>query len=209
VASFQENFVDILMRAWSGQLEFAQVIDCAAQMDARKLNPLSAVLYQTWLSRTSSPYAYAVYFNLGVTLSNLDDFPNAEAAYRKSIELHPTFAQPRLNLGSLFERMGQMDKALAEWRWVAENISSEATDTKAMVVLACNHQGRVLETRKQMQDALDQEPRHRPQPRRRTAPLDSFASEAMHMARLHSNCRHRYGGYATGNLCIGHAQRFR
>ncbi len=143
------------MRAWSGQLEFAQLIDCAAQMDAKKRSPLSAVLYQTWLSRTPSPYAYAAYFNLGVTLSNLDDFPNAEAAYRKSMELHPTFAQPRLNLGSLFERMGQIDKALTEWRWVAENISAEAPETKPMIVLACNHQGRVLETRKQLHEALE------------------------------------------------------
>lgn len=154
MASFEENFVDIVMRAWRGDLEFAQLIDCAAQMDAKKLNPLSAVLYQTWLNRTQSPYAYAAYFNLGVTLSNLDDFPNAEAAYRRSMELHPTFPQPRLNLGSLFERMGQIDKALAEWRWVAENISAEAPETKALVVMACNHQGRVLETRKQLHDAL-------------------------------------------------------
>ncbi|MDR7308530.1 tetratricopeptide repeat protein [Rhodoferax saidenbachensis] len=155
MASFEENFVDIVMRAWNGQLEFAQLIDCAAQMDAKKLSPLSAVLYQTWLSRTPSPYAYAAYFNLGVTLSNLDDFPNAEAAYRKSMELHPTFAQPRLNLGSLFERMGQIDKALAEWRWVAENISAEAPETRPMIILACNHQGRVLEARKQLHEALE------------------------------------------------------
>ena len=155
MASFEENFVDIVIRAWNGQLEFAQLIDCAAQMDAKKLSPLSAVLYQTWLSRTPSPYAYAAYFNLGVTLSNLNDFPNAEAAYRKSIELHPTFPQPRLNLGSLFERMGQIDKALAEWRWVAENISGEAPETRPLVIMACNHQGRVLEPRKQMQDALE------------------------------------------------------
>ena len=154
MASFEENFVDIVMRAWRGQLEFAQLIDCAAQMDARKLSPLSAVLYQTWLNRTPSPYAYAAYFNLGVTLSNLDDFPNAEAAYRRSIELHPTFPQPRLNLGSLFERMGQLDKALAEWRWVAENISAEAPETQALVIMACNHQGRTLETRKQFNEAL-------------------------------------------------------
>jgi predicted O-linked N-acetylglucosamine transferase (SPINDLY family) len=154
VATFEEKFVDIIMRAWRGDLEFAQLIDCANQLESRKLAPLSAILYQTWLGRTSSPYAYAAYFNLGVTLSNLDDFPNAEAAYRRSIELHPTFAQPRLNLGSLFERMGQIDKALTEWRWVAENISAEAPGNKPLVVMACNHQGRVLETRKQFHDAL-------------------------------------------------------
>jgi predicted O-linked N-acetylglucosamine transferase (SPINDLY family) len=153
VATFEENFVEIIMRAWQGQLDFAQLIDCASQMDSRKLSPLSAVLYQTWLSRTNSPYSYAAYFNLGVTLSNLDDFPNSEAAYRKSISLYPTFVQPRLNLGSLFERMGETEKALAEWRWVADNISADSAEAKPFVVMACNHLGRVLESQKQMEEA--------------------------------------------------------
>lgn len=155
MASFEENYVDIIMRAWNGQLEFAQLIDCASQLETRKLHALSAVLYQTWTSRSASPYAYAAYFNQGVTLSNLNDFGNAEAAYRRSMELHPTFAQPRLNLGSLFERMGQTDKALAEWRWVANNISAAPPENKPLVVMACNHLGRVLESKKQLQEALE------------------------------------------------------
>lgn len=154
MATFADNYVDVLLRAWHGKLEFAQLIDCASQMEARQLRSLSAVLYQTWLSRTPSPYAYAAYFNLGVTLSNEDDFPGAEAAYRKSIELHPTFAQPRLNLGTLFERMGQFDKAIAEWRWVADNTPAEPADNKPLLLMALNHMGRVLENKKQFHDAL-------------------------------------------------------
>lgn len=154
MATFADNYVDVLLRAWQGKLEFAQLIDCASQMEARQLRALSAVLYQTWLGRNTSPYAYAAYFNLGVTLSNEDDFAGAEAAYRKSIELHPTFAQPRLNLGSLFERMGQIDQALAEWRWVADNIAATTADNKPLLLMALNHQGRVLEGRKQLHDAL-------------------------------------------------------
>lgn len=143
------------MRAWQGNLEFAQLIDCAAQMEAKKLSPLAAVLYQTWLNRNPSPYAYAGYFNLGVTLSNVDDFPGAEAAYRRSIELHPLFAQPRLNLGTLFERMKQLDKAIDEWRWVADNISPATPENKPLVLMALNHMGRVLEGKKQLHDALN------------------------------------------------------
>jgi predicted O-linked N-acetylglucosamine transferase (SPINDLY family) len=155
VATFEENFVAVLQRAWQGQLEFVQLIDCASQMETRKLGSLSAVLYQTWLSRNTSPYAYAGYFNLGTTLSNENDFPGAEAAYRKSIELHPTFAQSRLNLGSLFERMGQPDKALAEWRWVANNIPAQPPENKPLLLMAYNHLGRVLENQKQFQEALE------------------------------------------------------
>ena len=155
MATFEENFVDVLQRAWHGKLEFPLLIDCASQMEARDKAPLAAVLYQTWLSRNPSPYAYAGYFNLGVTLSNIDDFNGAEAAYRKSIELHPTFAQPRLNLGSLFERMKRPDQALDEWRWVAENISPEPAENKPLVLMALNHMGRLLEGRRQFHEAQD------------------------------------------------------
>ena len=153
--SFEENYVEVLSLAWRGSLEFAPLIDCCAQMDARKLSHLSAVLYQTWLARSSSPYAYAAYFNLGVTLSNLDDLAGAEVAYRKSIELHGSFAQPRLNLGSLFERQKKLDKAIEEWHWVATNLSPQSAESKAFVLMALNHMGRVQEGRKQFQEALD------------------------------------------------------
>lgn len=155
VATFAENYVDLLMRAWHGKLEFAQLIDCANQMESKQLAPLAVVLYQTWLNRNQSPYAHAAYFNLGVTLSNENDYAGAEAAYRHSIQLHPTFLQPRLNLGSLFERMGQIDKALAEWTWVAENISPKVADNKPLVLMALNHLGRTLENKKQFQAALE------------------------------------------------------
>jgi predicted O-linked N-acetylglucosamine transferase (SPINDLY family) len=153
VATFADNYVDVLVLAWQGTLEFAQLIDCASQMEAKQMRSLSAILYQTWLSRNTSPYAYAAYFNLGVTLSNEDDFAGAEAAYRKSIELHIQFAQPRLNLGGLFERMGQTDKALEEWRWVADNVSPETAENKPLIVMALNHMGRVLEGQKRFDEA--------------------------------------------------------
>lgn len=153
VAKFEENFVAVLMRAWQGQLDFTQLIDCASQMEARRMGPLSAVLYQTWLKRNASPYAYAGYFNLGVTLSNENDFSGAQEAYEKSIALHPSFVQPRLNLGSLYERQALIDKALTEWRWVTDNVSSDTPDNKTFVLMAFNHLGRVLETKKQFQDA--------------------------------------------------------
>ncbi len=154
MASFQENYVDLLQRAWNNTLDFALLIDSASQMDARGFGSLSAVLYKTWLDRSTSPYAYAGYFNLGVTLSNLDDFVGAEAAYRKAIALHPMFAQPRLNLGTLFERQKQIDQATEHWRWVVENISPVPAENKPLVVMALNHLGRVLENQKQFHEAL-------------------------------------------------------
>ena len=152
--TIEENFASVVLRAWQGHLDFSELIECTSQLEAKKLGPLAAVLYQIWLKRNESPYAYAVNFNLGVTLSNEGDLLGAEAAYRQSIELFPTFAQPRLNLGMLLERMGQVEKAISEWRWVEQHIPLESPENKPLVLMALNNLGRVLESRKQFDESL-------------------------------------------------------
>lgn len=135
-------------------MEFPQLIEYASKLEEERLSPLTAVLYQTWIKRNQSPYAHAVYFNLGVTLGNLGDLLGSEEAYREAIKLSPLFIQPRLNLGSLLERGGQIDKAIAEWRWIEQNISWSKPDNAPLVLLAINHLGRILETKKQLYEAL-------------------------------------------------------
>ena len=152
--NIEERFASSVLLAWQGNLDFFQLIGCASQLEEQKLGPLAAVLYQTWISRNQSPYIHAAYFNLGATLTNEGDLIGAEAAYQHAINLSPTFLQPRLNLGLLFERMGQIDKAIAEWRWVEENISPEQPENRPMVLLAINHLGRVLEGQKKFNEAL-------------------------------------------------------
>ena len=152
--TIKQNFASNLLLAWQGELSFPQLIDCASQLENNKLGPLAVVLYQTWLKRNQSPYAHAVYFNLGVTLGNEGDPIGSEEAYRAAINLSPIFLQPRLNLGSLLERSGQIDKAIIEWRWIEQNISWSKPENKALVLLAINHLGRVLENKKQLYEAL-------------------------------------------------------
>jgi len=159
--TIEQDFTSALLRAWKGDLDFTQLIGFATQLEAANLGALAAVLYQTWLHRNSqSPYTYAIYFNLGVTLSNENDFVEAEIAYSQSIKLAPSFLQARLNLGMLFERMGQLDKAISEWRWVEQNswteqnISPAHPENRSMVLLATNHLARVMEGKKQFYEAV-------------------------------------------------------
>jgi predicted O-linked N-acetylglucosamine transferase (SPINDLY family) len=150
----EESFAKNLMLAWQGGMDFPQLIDCASKLEAEKFGPLSVVLYQTWVKRNSSPYSHAAYFNLGATLTNEGDFVSAEEAYRQAIKLSPMFLQPRLNLGLLFERTGRVDEALSEWRWIEQNVPISEPVSKSMVLLAINHLGRVLESKKQLYEAL-------------------------------------------------------
>jgi predicted O-linked N-acetylglucosamine transferase (SPINDLY family) len=151
--TIQHKFSSAVLLAWHGELEFSSLIDTATLLEVEKLRPLAIVLYQTWVSKNKSPYLHAAYFNLAVILSNDNDVQGAEVAYREAIKIAPTFLEPRVNLGSLFERVGEIEKAIFEWRWIEQNISSTKQDSKAMLLMAINHLGRVLENKKQFYEA--------------------------------------------------------
>ena len=149
-----EAYAATVRLAWQGALDFSALLETASALERQQQTPLAAVLYQTWVSRTASPYVHAAYFNLGAVLGNAGDLAGAEEAYRAAIKLAPTFLQPRLNLGSLLERAGKPDQAIAEWRWVEQNASLAPPENKALVLMAVNNLGRLLELQKQFYEAL-------------------------------------------------------
>lgn len=150
-----DRYAKTVLLAWQGELEFSQLLDYAATLEANKEGVLAAVLYDTWVRRNpSSPFVHAVYFNLGAVLSNVGDFVAAEEAYRTAMKLAPSFLQPRINLGSLLERVGKPDQAIAEWRWIEQNVSLSQPENRPFLLMAINNLGRVLENQKQFYEAL-------------------------------------------------------
>jgi predicted O-linked N-acetylglucosamine transferase (SPINDLY family) len=147
------TYAEYVTRAWHKTLDFSGLLQATSGLEAAGQPHLAAVLYQTWLNRNDSPFAYAAYFNCALSLAKAGDLDGAEAAYRKSIEIHPSFAQPRLNLGMLYERMGRIEQALQEWTWVEQNVSAAQAENVPFVVMALNNLGRVQEGRKQFADA--------------------------------------------------------
>lgn len=153
--SAEAQFASAIMLAWQGRLEFSTLLEIATGLEAEQRAPLAIVLYQTWLQRSpETPLTCAIWFNLGVALAANGDVQGAADAYLQAIRRVPTFVQPRLNLGLLYERQGQFDKAIAEWQWIDLNIDWRVADNKPLVLLAVNHLGRVLEGRRQLHDAL-------------------------------------------------------
>ncbi|MFO1263886.1 MAG: acetylglucosamine transferase [Rhodoferax sp.] len=150
--SGSERFAANVLLAWNAQLDFSGLIAYAAELEAADQAPLSAVLYQTWLSRVQSPYSHPVFFNLGATLTNLGDLVGAETAYRRAIDVAPGFLHPRVNLGLLLERSGKHDLAMQEWQWVVDHGARDDAN-RPLVVLAMNHLGRVLEGMKRFPEA--------------------------------------------------------
>ena len=150
------------------RLTVAELFNLCGQLVAEGDSPGAAVLYRTWLEfNGNDPLATAVYFNLGVLLSELGDLPGAAGAYSAAIKLKPDFLLPHLNLGSVAERLGATGDAVNHWLAVVNvhaTINGESVGHKLM---ALKHIGRVLEKTEletSAEDALRQAIEIRPDP---------------------------------------------
>jgi predicted O-linked N-acetylglucosamine transferase (SPINDLY family) len=134
-------------------MPLVDLLRVAGNLVAENRRDEAVVLYRNWLKHNNSPVAYAVHFNLGVTLSDMQDVAGAELEYRHALEINPLFFQAHLNLGTLLERQGFPDAALAQWRKVLDLIPANAGQDQEFLILALNNCGRLLEIRKQFSQA--------------------------------------------------------
>lgn len=144
----------LFRQAERGVLPLGELFQGAQAMVELGMPQEAIRLYETWVAHTSSPAAYAAIFNLAVARGNVADDAGAEREYLKAIALAPGFAEARLNLGTLYERMNRPDDALATWRGILTDIPDLATKP-ALHVQALNNLGRLCEIRKRLPEALD------------------------------------------------------
>jgi predicted O-linked N-acetylglucosamine transferase (SPINDLY family) len=137
-----------------GALPLINLFDLTQRLCGAQQLDQAIALYRLWLEHTPSPLKYAVNFNLGVTLSNARDDAGAEQAYRDAIAQKSDFIEAHLNLGTLVERHGKQEQALTLWRAVLDfgDPAASAAD-RQLHVQALNNMGRLLEIRKQLQQA--------------------------------------------------------
>ena len=115
--------------------------------------PAAIALYRTWILHTPSPLVYAACFNLAVVLSNSGDDTGAEAVLRQAIAQNPNFVEARLNLGTLLERVGRPEEALAMWNSVLTDVEPDIKTNPTLHVQTLNNLGRLLEIRKRYPEA--------------------------------------------------------
>jgi predicted O-linked N-acetylglucosamine transferase (SPINDLY family) len=125
----------------------AMPLDAAEPLEAllpriEGATPAAAIAaYRAWLSANpASPQRFAAWFNLGVVLAGSGDRAAAMIAYRQALTLKPDLHQAQVNLGLVLEAEGRADEALALWSGALQ------PDDARLPLL--NHQGRLLESRK-------------------------------------------------------------
>ncbi|MDP3847826.1 MAG: acetylglucosamine transferase [Pseudomonas sp.] len=147
------TLVNALQLAEQALLEPMQLIAVADRLGQALRHNDVVRLYQTWLARCSSSADYIVQFNLGVTLSQLEQLPAAESAYRAAIMRKPDFAQAWFNLGAVIERQGRPDNALIIWQSMLDHPLVGPAQSHELYIMVLNSMGRLMEEVRQLNTA--------------------------------------------------------
>lgn len=89
------------------QAAFKNAIDLTS---AGKLDEAEAAYKEILATHPSIPQ---VHYNLGYIYTQRKDWPSAEAAYKKALEIKPDYGEASLALARVYQDSGQKDKALA------------------------------------------------------------------------------------------------
>src|SRR5262249_48812784 len=101
------------------QAAFKKAVELA---DAGKLDEAEAA-YKHIL--TKHPTIAQVHYNLGYVYMQKKDWTNAEAAYKKALEIKPDFSDASIALAKVYQESGQKDKAM-------ETMAAGGSDPKVL-----------------------------------------------------------------------------
>ena len=112
------------------QADLAEIIGSAEAFAATGRIEAALARYDDWLrQRPDDPFAHVVQFNRGVLLTQGNDLAGAAAAFVQAINRDAGFIPPRINLGSIYERLGApMPPSRNGARW---SIACFASDLRA------------------------------------------------------------------------------
>ncbi len=121
-----------------GNLDAVNLLRLTESLNRAGAQAHAVQLYLGWIeSHPTDPALYAIYFNLGALLQDMRSLPAAAEAYSKSIAHKPDLAAPYVNLGFVYEMMGDRQKTLTLWQeflTVCAHITDNAIDDKVMIL---------------------------------------------------------------------------
>jgi predicted O-linked N-acetylglucosamine transferase (SPINDLY family) len=127
-------------------IELPELIQRATDASALGQKSQAVDLYCGWIAaHPEHPLLYAAHFNHAVVLGELGDLVGATEALRETIRLKPDFCPSYINLGSLYERLGQPERAAGEWMALVNQHPTVTGETIVHKTMALKQLGRILE----------------------------------------------------------------
>ena len=111
-------------------------------------------LYATWIQHNQdNPLLYAVLFNYSVTLSDSGKLNPARECLERAIALNPDFIQAYINLGRVYERLGNAGLAVIQWSAALGKMTAVNGSAITHKTMLLNQSARALETANQDESA--------------------------------------------------------
>jgi predicted O-linked N-acetylglucosamine transferase (SPINDLY family) len=154
ILSVEDNMVaalfgDAVRKVIAGELNLVALLGVTERLKAAGESQLAAELYKIWIGHNASdPLLHAVYFNYGITLTDIGDWAGARTVLEEAIRLNPDFYPPYINLGTVLERFGATEKAVNQWLSLSNRLAQITGENISYRMIALQHIGRVLETAK-------------------------------------------------------------
>ncbi|HVI51610.1 MAG TPA: hypothetical protein VM661_10400 [Candidatus Sulfotelmatobacter sp.] len=139
-------YANAIERSKKRDLSVSELIAIADTLAAQGQQQAVSELYKVWLSCNSDhPLVYAVRFNQGVVLGNLEDLEGARQVLTEAVKGNPDFYPPYINLGRILERMGARGDAVQTWYELVNRLSAINNENINFKNSALKQIGRVLE----------------------------------------------------------------
>lgn len=107
-------------------------------------------LYKGWIQHNGdNPLLYAVLFNYSVALMDQGQLEPARQALEDAIAKNPDFMPAYINLGRVFERMGNLKEAAIRWSAALERLSAVNGQAITHKATALNQIARIMEDSQQ------------------------------------------------------------
>ena len=145
-----------VMQSISRNLSVADLIRTAETLKQSGQESSILTLYRSWIGHNADhPLLCAVLFNYAVTLTDDGQLQPAREALERAIQLNPDFMPAYINLGRIYERMGQTGMAVVQWSAAVARSQSITGTAIQHKTTALNQAARALEGASQDQAAED------------------------------------------------------
>jgi predicted O-linked N-acetylglucosamine transferase (SPINDLY family) len=151
------RFVDAVGKIETSSLDVVSLITTVDALRSEGEADLGQVLYKFWLlANTNHPLRHIIAFNCGSQQLQLGNIELAKTHLRDALASNPDFYQARLNLASAFEREGDVDGAVAEWRLMVDRLSSLNQSNISLKIQALKNIARVQKSAEVGESVLKQ-----------------------------------------------------
>ncbi|MBW8882821.1 MAG: tetratricopeptide repeat protein, partial [Asticcacaulis sp.] len=131
-----------------------ELIQAAEHLKQAKQGRAAAALYESYVAQNPDhPLLYALLFNLGVILTDENDLNRAREVMERCLEVNPDFHSVYINLGRIYEGLGNTAQAVITWNNLANRLNQLTGSALKHKTMALNQSARVLEAAHQDETA--------------------------------------------------------